>query len=374
MKREWKFGQQLMLPSISERKIKEVLVDYDGPQLCILEKDSARFVSVRVDEDKEGTRWIQAPLSSLEYEALMLGTLPVRDALLKLEMVLVEENRYEVPVKAWQLDPSTVPDSVLPKIDAPLPKYVRATFNYSLDPDVPAAFHLETATGLGGQLPFEALSKATATLQKLWSALASRIHSQELVLNAAAFEKGSLKVRVEVKDRVLFAQVADTYRDLTRATYDEKRLTEVLANQKSPTVTQAYSEYLKTLDQSKMDVLAQWRERTGAEERSAFVGYAGAGRTRKSIRVETPEEPTRKVITRFGYLEGFTGRKHYFEFYEDETGAHMAGNVAKELRNVFQRTEIRLGHRAKYRVEIESVQIGDNPPTFTLLGFDPVES
>lgn len=374
MKREWQFGQQLALYGIPERKIREVLIDYDGPQLCILEKGPERFLSVRIDEDATGTRWIQSPLSSVEYEALMLGTLSVRNALLKTEMILVEENRNEVPIRAWTLSASSVPDTALPKVDAPLPRYVRSMSKYELPQDVPAAFHLEAARVSGYQLPFEKLSKATASLQRLWNTLASTFGKPELVLSAVALERGSFKVRVEVidSDRALFAQVADVYRDLARATFDGKRLAEALAK-KPQTVSYAYSDYLTTLDKQKLDVLAQWRERDDAEERSAFVGYAGAGRSRKSIKFEVAEQPTRETIRRIGYLDSFAGKKNYFEFYESTSGAAFSGGIAKTLRDAAIRGEVLLTHQKKCSVTMEMQQVGSERPTFTLLEFSHIE-
>ncbi len=82
MKWSWKFGQEIMPLLVTRRALKEILIEYDGPRLAILEQPPDQILALCIDEDKNGVRWIQSPLSSLEYEALMRGALTVRAALL----------------------------------------------------------------------------------------------------------------------------------------------------------------------------------------------------------------------------------------------------------------------------------------------------
>src|SRR5216683_2722956 len=69
----------------------EVLIEYDGPQVIIAQQGNAQFLSLCIDEDESGSRWLEAPLSPLEKTAMLSGALAVRDVLLKHGVVLVEK-------------------------------------------------------------------------------------------------------------------------------------------------------------------------------------------------------------------------------------------------------------------------------------------
>lgn len=369
MKWSWKFGQEIMPLLVTRRALKEILIEYDGPRLAILEQPPDQILALCIDEDKNGVRWIRSPLSSLEYEALMRGALTVRAALLKPGMVLVEysHDKDEKLQSAWELDPTQVPDDVLPDVDTLLPNYVMISHPSTLAPNVSAEFRLGTKGTRDIPehiISFQRLSAVTAGIQHLWDAIGSTLTARPTVLNAYATSRGSLAIRVQVDDKETFSQVAAVYRELTRATYDRKQLVETLSA-KSARVIRRYSEYLKMLDENSLDVFAEWYAGV------AFIGHAGAQRNRKHIRVPAPEVATPKRIVRAGYLEGFGRSPRHFEFYDPDTGARITGLIHKDLRDFPLRDELYLGHRRKYLVEIESVRVGSNPPKYTLLAFSP---
>jgi hypothetical protein len=132
-------------------------------------------------------------------------------------------------------------------------------------------------------------------------------------------------------------------------------------------IAQRYSEYLRTLDLNALDVLAEWHHGI------AFVGYAGAQRTRNTIKLSPPDTASTSVSTRVGFLEGFGRSPKHFEFYDSNSGERITGTIEKHLRDLPLRDEVHLGHRRKYRVEIRSVQVGSKPPRFTLTAFVPTE-
>jgi hypothetical protein len=369
MKYIWNTGQQVVF--LPPARVRETLIEYDGPQLCIVERGSDEFVSLRVDEDDKGVRWLQSPITSVEYEALISGELALRSALLKPEMLLVEDSHDEETFRTTQVDPAKIPDAYLPKPGARLPAYVRASYASQLRPEVPAEFHLATKGVHGRGIAFSRLSAVTGTIQHLWNSLATTMNAPSLPLNAIGSGDGSFKLTVEVRDRALLAKVASAYRDLTRATYDEYTLGGTFS--KSPqAVTQNYSHLLRALDLNQVDVLTNWR--ADGEEHIAFVGYAGAQRTRKAISATiTSDQVIRRPLTLTGYLEGFAGRKRYFDFFDPETAKHISGKMQKKLRDFPLHDELRLGHRRKYRVEIESVESPGQEPQYTLMDFAPVE-
>ncbi|MGC2443199.1 hypothetical protein, partial [Candidatus Binatus sp.] len=185
-------------------------------------------------------------------------------------------------------------------------------------------------------------------------------------LNAVAFAQGSLKVQVEVDDHDLFARVAGLYRGMTRATYNENRIAETFSRLPR-TVAENYQQYLSTLNVNKLEVFAEWRE--GKEERSAFVGYAGAQRTRKAFRTIIQTTGVQRwTDTLTGYFEGFGRKPRHFEFYDEKTGNRVSGSITKALRDTPIAGELYLGRRLKYRVEIEHVKSGDKTKS-TLLNF-----
>ena len=173
MKHAWTFGQQLMLPVVSDQRVTETLIEYDGPQLRILEKGADQFLALRIDEDGAGVRWLEAPITSVVYSALMAGELALRNALLKPDVILVENSHAEETVHVWQLDPAQIPEQVLPKRGAMLPRFVRALYKSDLEPGTPAEFHLGTKNMRGSRIAFSRLSQITSTIQNLWDSIAS---------------------------------------------------------------------------------------------------------------------------------------------------------------------------------------------------------
>ncbi len=377
MKHSWKFGQQLfatspkVVPPVFGRNYKEVLIEYNGPRLVLLEEHSMLFLSLCIDEDGSGTRWIQSRISQLEYQALMGGALAVRDALLKPGMTLLESAHDEALQHAWQLNPRDIPEEILPEPGALLPEYVRASFRTDMEPDVAAEFHIGAEGGSGNRISFARLSKATATLQHVWTSLASTLGTEQITLNAVGLRAGSFKVRVEVDNPNLYKRIANVYGELTRATYDEIKLVETLSRL-PPSVVENYSQYLSALNVNQLDVLAEWRE--DAVERIAFVGYAGAQRTRKSIKsVKSTSDVKRWIETLTGYFEGFSRSPRHFEFYDQVSGNRVSGKIQKSLRDTPITGELHLGHRLKYRAEIEMVQKSTENPKSTLLAFAPIQ-
>ena len=371
MKHEWQFGQQVTVPMVVGRTNIDTLIEYDGPYLVLLQKAVAQFLALRIDEDESGVRWLQSPISTVEYEALFSGELPLRNVFLKQDVLLVEDSHDEEPVKVWELNPSTIPDRVLPKRGAPLPAYVRSSYRSKLGDDVPAEFRVGAKGAPDDRITFTRLSQVTSQIQHLWDSIASTMGAQSLTLNATGLVRGSFKITVEVEDRALLKRVAHAYRDLTRATYDENRLTEILS--KVPqVVTENFSHYLRALDLNQLDVLTQWHEdATEIGDRTAFVGYANAGRTRHSIKPAKIGETKRAVLTVNGFFQGFQRDSGTFEFYDD-LGRLYKGKVRKELRDAPLHDGINVYHARKYRTEIESI-LKDAKEKFTLLAYSVLD-
>lgn len=159
--------------------------------------------------------------------------------------------------------------------------------------------------------------------------------------------------------------MANTYRDLTRASYDGTQLIEFLAD-KPARIKKKYSNFLKALDDNKIDVLAEWHEGI------AFIGCVGAGRAWQSL--EPPSEDQKVTLLHLiGYLEGYAGKRRFFQFFETEKEKRrLWGTLDKKLLEIPLHEELRLGPTTKYRVEIEELRIQDKEPTYTLKSFIPL--
>jgi len=381
MRHPLKFGQALLansplaVPPPTANFITDVLIEYDGPQLIIAQQGNAQFLSLCVDEDVTGSRWLEAPLSPLEKTAMMSGALAVRDVLLKHGVVLVETKHGQPEFSMWEIEPSSIPDAVLPESDAMLPDYVLGSYQTALEPSVPAEFHIG-ADGLSAdRLSFSRLSSVMSTLQHVWSSLAGAIGAQELTLNAVAFMQGSFRVRAESDNQELFTKVARAYRELNRATYDENRLAVTLSQYTRP-IMENYAQYLSALNVNKLEVFAEWRD-ADLNPHTAFVGYSGAQRSRKSLNAARSTITSKigsTIETLTGHFEGFTRKSRRFEFYDAQAGREIFGKVDKALRDTPITGELNLTRGLKYRVEIETVLTDDNDkPKHVLRNFARIQ-
>jgi hypothetical protein len=363
VKHTWTFGQQVVPTIIAGRSVNEVLIDYDGPQLTVLRKGDDLFLAICIDEDDIASRWIQSPISRLEYDALMRGALPVRNALLKPEMILVD-NLGPRESRVWELDPANVPSKVLPKSGAILPEYVRASFQQKLRPEISATFRLGGKGMLADRIPFAGLGQTAERLQELFSVLGKTQGAGAPTLNAMGLMPGSLEIQVGVDNTAAFVRVADIYRELIDVSYNERQLVEFLAEK--PRIRKKYSSYLKALDDHKIDVLAEWHDGI------AFIGCEGARRAWKAL--EPPAEESKITpLHLVGYLEGYAGKRRFFQFFElGDERRRLSGTLDKRLLDIPLHEELKLGPTTKYSVEIEELRVGDQDPKYTLKSFTTI--
>jgi len=372
MRHDLKFGQALLptsplaVPPPTANFTTDVLIEYEGPQLIIVQQGHTQFLSLCVDADEARSRWLEAPLSPLEKAAMMSGALAVRDVFLKHGVILVEMPDF----KMWQLEPSGIPDEVLPEADAMLPDYARGSYESMLDPSVPAEFRIGAEGMSADRLSFGTLSSVISSLQHVWNSLAGAIAAQEITLNAIAFTRGSFAVRADSNNQELFTRVARVYRELNRATYNENRLAATLSPYTRPTIDN-YSQYLSALNVNKLEVFTEWRD--NEPNPTAFIGYSGAQRSRKSLSAIRSTATTKigsTIETLTGHFEGFTRKSKRFEFYDLESGKEIVGKIDKTLRDTPITGELNLTRGLKYRAEIESVLTSESePPKYILRNF-----
>ena len=220
MNHAWNLPDQTSMTFVdSMRRQKEVLLSYDGPALVTLTDDSNQFLGMAVDEDDSGeiVRWIQAPISDLELDAIKLGAQPLRWAFRKERVAVVDYTRRQrSPVQMWDIPLDLVPEDALPEPGAFLPGSRKRR---SQSPAERPTFHLAGKTS-PNRVTFGELSAVASTLQSLWGAFAQSLHADLAPLAVTAFERGSLKVMVHTDNPALFSRIGDEYRKLVLASDD----------------------------------------------------------------------------------------------------------------------------------------------------------
>jgi hypothetical protein len=370
MRHAWNLPPQEMFADLlSRRATKEVVLEYDGPQLMILEDGPDLFLALAVDGDEEVARWIHTPVSSFEIEALTRGAEPLRTAFLKPLMILVDVDLRTGRLRqAWEIDSRSVPEDALPERGALLP-HITSQESLASEVDATPAFRFEGKGTAKNRVTFGDLSALTSKIQVLWNALASDSHNQPLVLSAVGTATGSLKILVHTDDLVRFRRVAESYRRLVWATDDKEAVRELLsASPEGQRIASTYSDYLKTLEQHGVEVMAEW---SGG---AAFVSHGAAQRTRESLRASglTPDPvETVEIAHQRGYFEGFF-RLGYgkFEFYDVDSGETHQGTIARTVRSRAERDFVlTLGrvarrYQATFRVRRRGIAV-----KFTLLDY-----
>ena len=112
MKLDWK----LAAPASSQKVwfLDETLVEFNGPQIILLQDDDSRpYLSLAVDED-EFTRWLVAPTSVLEVLALRLGATTLRAAVQK-PIVFVCDMRDDEVLRYWEMSTDQLPEGAMPE-------------------------------------------------------------------------------------------------------------------------------------------------------------------------------------------------------------------------------------------------------------------
>jgi len=361
-----------MMPFVlSGRTIKDVLLQYDGPQLVALEEGDRLFLALAVDEDQDAVRWIQAPTSALELDAVRNGAEPVRQAFLKSRVTVVDVQRASfVPVAAWDVAVADIPDTVLPERGARMPMDRRQL----TAADHPPAFRLAGRTAPGNRVAFGDLSAFTSHIQGLWNAFAEQFNAGLQTLSAVGIESGSLRVVVHTDNVALFKRIASQYQELVSVTDDPDRLREALANVPSR-VAHSYAEYIRTLQRHDVEVLCEW------SDGGAFISSQIVERVIDSLPalLQGEQLPTAEETGRFrGYFEGFyRGERGRFEFYDLDSAQTYRGQLDPTLRHkAVPDFSLTLGRLAmeQYVVQVRITRRPEGATRYTLLDFQRVST
>jgi hypothetical protein len=306
----------------------------------------------------------------MELEAICTDGVTMRNAVCKSSVDLVDY----VDGKArsmWHVPPDRVPSGILPARGAYLPRpigqFALAALKIRSRQHKQPVFRCDGVSVRDGTMPFAGLAAITHSLQALWTSLANRIMpsvalmSEEMsawlsgtTLRMATGFHGSFGIGVATENNELFAKIASQYKALVAMPVDA----DASALEGLPaSVLKSYADYLRAIDRSQLEVLANW-----SDGGAAFVGYEYAGQARSTVTsavsdVKTMVEvPVKKEkLAARGFFESFGLNRKQFEFYDVQTGNVMTGRIDAALaRSIKDAAEVRVGHQTQYDVQIDA--------------------
>ncbi len=281
-------AQPSLSDSVANRKVVHILIEYEGPQLILLKTDVADgeyFLGLAADHGKDFDRWIHAPITKLELEALARGGIAMRDVFTgKTAVDIVDYDVDEHPRRVWSIPASKIPKGILPVKDALLPSFVREEITSEFFPAAlardanPASplFRLVGRPVYENKISFGGLGEVILGLQRLWTAIATMLQIEVTAgtsnrpkpsphtLLFGAMVPSSFGVELAVIDHDVFERIAAEYTRLVRGSFqensDERLLTE------PPLVLTAYRAYYHLIPL--LPLLNQEQVGSGREHRS----------------------------------------------------------------------------------------------------------
>lgn len=359
---DWQLRGQATLgiaSAMAERKIARVLLEYDGPQLAVLESRQSKYIAFAADEDDKSVRWIHAPVTELEIKALLRGQIAIRNVVAKSIVSVIDVSLAGKPTLAWPtVSVSEIPGDCLPERDVLLPQFARESAISSGR----VAFECEGESVRGHSMLFSCLSALTGSLQRFWSAAApdAGVEAKSdgegawgpAALVCPAGAPGSFAIVIERRDAAAFEAIASVYRSIVSHSYgDPKLLQEALAARR-PSLAQAYSGYLSALETFKVDVLFD----SGRD--ITFLGFDAAARVRPYVArsgIRSATGRTSEVFEAIGYFDGFMKLKARFEFFDVTTRMEYRGNVSEPVLALAHARDVVIGrHAPMYAARIET--------------------
>lgn len=328
MRPTWTQLQPILAPS--EWKDLEVLLEFNGPQAVLVERDGQAYLSIASDESAGRTRWLRAPISAMERDALMNGFASLRDCIAKPDILVVDTDEagavaMEATVALDRLSEADLPgvDSTLPQVEthfAPERRYIA----------------LEGPSVVGHAIGLRPVAELIDNLQRLWNALGQSILGEatsrgvvpapivrrsELLL--AGLGNGSVVLELIPADAELFADISRKYVELVQADEDAARSDRILGEPKSR-IRATYADFLDTIFRHQLRVLARWNQV------GALLTPIKAVRVRTAL-AKSVTHSDEEIIEIKGYFNSFNLREGKFEFVATRDGGMYQGTVAKAL-------------------------------------------
>ena len=328
MRPTWTPLQPILFPSVW--KDVEVLLEFNGPQAVLVERDGHAYLSIASDESEGRTRWLRAPISALERESLMYGFASLHDCIAKPEVLVVDTDETGAVVMEATVALDRLSEADLPGIDSTLPQAESDTVAER------RCIALEGPAVVGHAIGLKPVADVMENLQRLWNALGQSILGEatargvvpapivrrsELLL--AGIGSGSVVLELQPADAELCEDISRMYVALVQADGDAARLSGVLGEAKSR-VRATYADFLETIIRHQLRVSARWNEV------GAFLTPSKAMRVRSAI-AKSVTHGDEHLIEIQGYFNAFDRREGRFEFVASRDGGIYQGTVAKPL-------------------------------------------
>lgn len=347
-----------LLPHFFRRRRVEHVLSTD-PMLCTLrdaDTQGARYLAARVDLTTERTRWIQTPLSELEWHALLRGALSLRDALCKFPVWVVDYHPTHGVAGGWRLQPEDLPRDALPPRGVALAEDVRARFAVLLPPSPPRALHVASPTQTGHRIPLGKLGRVTRCNEAVYNALAlarekpkTRLDRKRALararVDAVASLPGSFAIELLPSDPMFFERVSEDLARLAAASDDPAKLKATLKS--LPGVEGPYHKLLAALRSEGIEVMLD------TPEARSFVGEAAAARIAPAITKTHRHKSTVQAVE--GYFLGFSFSNQRFEFYDQSHDKEIRGSLDLTLFATISEADedrVTVGYNTRYRAEI----------------------
>ena len=330
-----------------DRAITSVLMEFEGPQLVTLTEPDGNYLALAVDEDLVSTRWLQAPVSELELEAILSGVQPLREAFKKPGVIVADyPHGFESPLHIRRVDWDDIPEDVLPVRGLRLSRALAAR--------APEPMLRVSGRGaaLGGAL-LPQLARVLMTVNDVWAAITEHVFGVATPhpYSAYAIARGSLGVAIHADDMATLTHVMERYENLVRVSQEADALDEALI-ETPPPVLRAYERHLEALESERAEVMTQW---SGG---AVFIGPGTAESALESYPTGAASETRTVPIKHRGNFEGFwpVGTRWRFAFRDIETNEGLQGRIGKDVKKTWAKDYARdaalIVGRAGQRYEI----------------------
>lgn len=312
-------GWQLPNPTFafSQWSVLEVLLEFNGPQLTLLQGPNGKYLSVAVDEDESSVRWLRAQVEEFELEALFAGAATVRDLVDKTNLFLVDESYVGVPQQEWQLSISDIEESKLPTDDSYLPTLITSQKRSKNTSDLVLSLFGKILEA--GRSHLSGLSKITLEFQKVWRQLCPE---EPVTFYLLAYERGSARLTLDTDEPDAIPQPARRFRSLVVNSVEYTDLSEIRKTNES--LIRAYS--------GLVDSLLEY-ELTLDFVTPTCRTYLSQGRLRRVAEILRSEETVQlEPLETVGYFEAFNMKTGHFTFLPRVKGlGRIKGRATREF-------------------------------------------
>jgi len=315
--------------------IKEVLAEYDGPQIVTAECNSDSVIGVAADEEQGIVRWLFAKMSSVEVKGLALGVLTTRELYVKADSIsVVDADESFNIVRFWDGVSGLDLGDNLPDPGVLLPVSAREKLQEYIGHSFMSALSVSANPNSGeAGVGFRALSDLLDITQRFVNAIAQALHSEsvnlgrytsEVVLQASLgfveAETGSLCINVAPSNKALLDEALATIKGAVDCGENVAEL-ETFLSPKGPRVRARFEELLKVIRKNQIELLGQ---------SGGFAAYLSPTISQRIITaIECGAEETRQTWPATGSFIAYDSGGLKFEFVSDDDTVYEGDVLAQ---------------------------------------------